>query len=100
MSNRTIAAIATPNAPGGIGTIRISGEKALEIAAKVFRPAGGKNLCGFVGYTASFGSVYANNEKPTNGEFIALVADKMLSVPQGFSYNPRHSFHRWEYPQS
>ena len=22
--------------------------------------------------------VYGNNEKPTNGEFIALVADKML----------------------
>ena len=23
-------------------------------------------------------TVYSNNEKPTNGEFIALVADKML----------------------
>ena len=28
---------------------------------------------------ALFGiKVYSNNEKPTNGEFIALVADKML----------------------
>lgn len=63
MSNGTIAAIATPNAPGGIGTVRISGEKAVEIAAKVFRPVSGKNLCDFKGYTAAFGGVYDNGEK-------------------------------------
>ena len=63
MSNRTIAAIATPNAPGGIGTVRISGERAVEIAAKVFRPVSGKNLCDFKGYTAAFGGVYDNDEK-------------------------------------
>ena len=31
----TIAAISTGNAPGGIGVIRISGDAAIETAAKV-----------------------------------------------------------------
>ena len=44
MNNQTIAAIATPNAPGGIGIIRISGENAVEIAAKIFRPVSGISL--------------------------------------------------------
>ena len=63
MDNRTIAAIATPNAPGGIGIIRISGENALEIAAKIFRPVNGKNIADSKGYRAYFGNVYDNNEK-------------------------------------
>ena len=43
MENRTIAAIATPNAPGGIGIVRISGKNAIEIAAEIFRPVSGKS---------------------------------------------------------
>lgn len=34
----TIAAISTPQAPGGIGIIRISGPQAQAIAGKVFSP--------------------------------------------------------------
>ncbi len=63
MDNRTIAAIATPNAPGGIGVIRISGENAIEIADKIFRPVSGKPLTESRGYRAHFGDVYYNNEK-------------------------------------
>ena len=63
MENRTIAAIATPNAPGGIGIVRISGEKALEIASRIFRPVSGKALTESKGYRAYFGDVYDNNEK-------------------------------------
>ena len=32
----TIAAIATANAAGGIGIVRLSGEKSIEIANKIF----------------------------------------------------------------
>jgi len=39
MENSTIAAIATPNGRGGIGIIKISGSKALLIAATIFSPA-------------------------------------------------------------
>lgn len=63
MEKTTIAAIATPNAPGGIGIVRISGENAIEIAAKIFRPVSGKALTESKGYCAHFGDVYDNNEK-------------------------------------
>ncbi len=35
MNNKTIAAIATAQGQGGVGIIRISGEKAFDIADKV-----------------------------------------------------------------
>ena len=39
MENSTIAAIATPGGRGGIGIIKISGSRALSIAAAIFSPA-------------------------------------------------------------
>ena len=63
MDNRTIAAIATPNAPGGIGIVRISGEDALTVAAKIFKSVSGKSVADSKGYCAHFGDVYDNNEK-------------------------------------
>lgn len=63
MEKTTVAAIATPNAPGGIGIVRISGENAIEIAARIFRPVSGKALTESKGYCAHFGDVYDNNEK-------------------------------------
>lgn len=57
--SRTIAAISTPPAPAGLGVLRLSGEDALAIAARVFRPAGrGKCLEQAAGYTAMYGYVY------------------------------------------
>ncbi len=58
MQERTIAAIATPLAVGGISIIRISGENAIAIADKVFKSASGALLCDKKGYTASYGAVY------------------------------------------
>ncbi len=63
MDNRTIAAIATPNAPGGIGIVRISGENAVQIASRIFRPVSARPLTESKGYCAHFGDVYDNNEK-------------------------------------
>lgn len=40
----TIAAIATPPGQGGIGIIRISGDKALEVAKKIFKPMYGAGI--------------------------------------------------------
>lgn len=45
MITDTIAAISTPYGKGGVALIRVSGERAVEIAARVFLPAGGKSLC-------------------------------------------------------
>lgn len=58
----TIAAIATPPATGGISVIRISGENALEIAAKLFKPINGRDISQMKGYTAAYGSIYGGAE--------------------------------------
>lgn len=55
----TIAAIATPAAPAGLGVIRLSGEEALAVAARVFRPADpARTADRLTGYTAAYGHVY------------------------------------------
>ncbi|MEG0832435.1 MAG: tRNA uridine-5-carboxymethylaminomethyl(34) synthesis GTPase MnmE [Oscillospiraceae bacterium] len=53
----TIAAIATPDGEGGIGIVRISGERAHEIADMVFQSKSGEKLCELSGYTARLGSI-------------------------------------------
>ena len=42
--SQPIAAIATPLIPSAIGIVRLSGDGAVEAAAAVFRPAGGRSL--------------------------------------------------------
>ena len=59
----TIAAISTPNAPGGIAMIRISGEEALRIAGAVFRPAGTQTVTEMQGYSCAYGYVYDGEER-------------------------------------
>ncbi len=63
MHNSTIAAISTAQGLGGIGVIRISGEKAIEIADKIFKAFSNKKLSSAKGYTAHFGHVFFENEK-------------------------------------
>lgn len=67
----TVAAIATPNASGGIGVIRISGEEAIAVADRVFKSVSGKKISDIKGYTALFGHVYEN--KSVIDECVALV---------------------------
>ena len=53
-----IAAIATPAAPAGLGVVRLSGEDALHVADKIFRPARrGAALSLQPGYSALYGHV-------------------------------------------
>ena len=58
----TIAAIATA-VGGGVGMVRLSGEKALAIAGRIFRPVNSaKHPAGMAGYTGAFGRVYAGEQ--------------------------------------
>lgn len=59
----TIAAVSTPNAAGGIAVIRISGENALDVAERVFRPSGNKNVKDMSGYTCAYGIAHDNGER-------------------------------------
>lgn len=58
MNNSTVAAISTAQGEGGIGVIRISGDKALEIADKIFFSPSNKKPSQMKGYTAAFGKVF------------------------------------------
>ena len=58
MSEKTVAAISTPYAAGGIGVIRVSGDDALCICEKVFRPISDKKITEMKGYTAAYGTVF------------------------------------------
>lgn len=53
----TIAAIATPMGQGGIGIVRLSGPRALEIAGKIFRPARGRSVAGATTFSLAYGHV-------------------------------------------
>jgi tRNA modification GTPase len=56
-----ICAISTALSEGAISVVRISGDTALEIAAKIFRPFGEKKVSSMKGYTCAYGMVTAND---------------------------------------
>ncbi len=72
MSERTIAAIATPLGEGGISVIRISGDDAITVADKCFKSILGKKLCELGGYQALYGSIVDFNQNPLD-DAVALV---------------------------
>lgn len=67
----TIAAISTGQAAGGIGVVRISGEKALSVADRIFKTVSGIKLEKLSGYKAAFGKVFF--EEKCVDEAVALV---------------------------
>ncbi len=68
---KTIAAVSTPQGEGGIGVIRISGERAIEIADMAFRSFSGDKIADLKGYTALYGRVF-EGEEPLD-EAVALL---------------------------
>lgn len=55
---KTIAAISTAPAPGGIGMVRISGKSAFAVADRVFRGVSGRAVSQMKGYTAQLGGAF------------------------------------------
>ncbi|MBR2447783.1 MAG: tRNA uridine-5-carboxymethylaminomethyl(34) synthesis GTPase MnmE [Clostridia bacterium] len=76
MSERTIAAIATPLGEGSLGVIRISGDKAIKIADKVFFAFSGKALCELSGYSAAYGEIKENDKILDDGVALVFRAPK------------------------
>lgn len=68
----TISAIATPAGEGGIGIIRISGEKALEVADRMFRPYGKTGVMDSESHRAIYGHVA--DEK-------GRILDEVICIP-------------------
>lgn len=69
--NDTIAAIATPRGAGGIAIIRISGVDAVEIAARLVKPGGGRELAELESHKLTLCCVY-------NGKNAAYMIDRAL----------------------
>ncbi len=76
MQTDTIAAIATPLGAGGIGTVRLSGERARQIADRVFRPAAGTPLAELAGYRAAYGTVYDGEARLDEAVALVFAAPK------------------------
>lgn len=76
MSERTIAAIATPLGEGSLGVIRISGDDALKVADKVFRTFSGEKLYEKAGYTAAYGEIVDGDKIIDDGVALVFKAPK------------------------
>ncbi|MCL6447982.1 MAG: tRNA uridine-5-carboxymethylaminomethyl(34) synthesis GTPase MnmE [Armatimonadetes bacterium] len=81
MLEDTIAAIATPLGESGIGIVRISGEKAIELARKVFIPAKKKEWWRDSGYRLVYGHVV----DPETNEVIDEVLLGLMRGPHSFT---------------
>ena len=57
----TIAAVSTPRGKGGIAVIRISGEDAIAVADKVFKPKGSKKLSEIESNREVWGDIYGDD---------------------------------------
>ncbi len=73
---QTIAAISTATAPGGIGIIRISGEKASLIADRVFKGIGNKTVEKLKGYQALYGHIIGDEGVVDEAIALKFVAPK------------------------
>ena len=69
---KTIAAISTAPAPGGIGIVRISGRDALAVGDRVFRGIRGRELSQMQGYTAQLGEALDQDGQRLD-QVVALV---------------------------
>ena len=59
----TIAAISTPEAPGGIAMIRISGDQAIQIAEHIFVSYNHLTISEMAGYTCAYGNIMDKGER-------------------------------------
>src|SRR5207244_3701479 len=85
----TICAIATPLGEGGIGIIRLSGEKALDIASTVFAGSGGRTVREYKTHTLHHGELRA----PDTGVRIDEVLVAVMKAPRSYTREDVVEFH-------
>ena len=71
----TIAAISTPRGEGGIGIVRISGDRAIEILGKIFKPKSEKEIKELRNFSINYGKLYNENNE--------LVDEVLVSIMKG-----------------
>jgi tRNA modification GTPase len=85
----TICAIATPPGEGGIGIIRLSGEKAIDMASAVFVGSGGRTVRDYQTHTLHHGELRA----PDTGERIDEVLVAVMKAPRSYTCEDVVEFH-------
>jgi tRNA modification GTPase len=85
----TICAIATPPGEGGIGIIRISGDKAVEIASRVFQSPNGQHLTEYHTHTLHIGELRV----PETGARLDEVLVAVMKAPHTYTREDVVEFH-------
>lgn len=80
MLDDTIAAIATAVGEGGIGIIRVSGQQAISVVDKVFRPKQAKKVSEFASHTLHLGDVV-----DSDGQRVDEVLVSVMRQPRSFT---------------
>jgi tRNA modification GTPase len=78
--SETIAAIATPLGEGGVGIVRISGQEAIEIAARVFQSKQGAELSLQRANTFTYGIIH-----DVDGEMVDMGIALVMRGPHSFT---------------
>ena len=84
----TIVAISTPTGQGGIGIIRLSGNKALSIAEQMFITKNKQKPSSFKSYTVHYGWVVKRNVSNNGSSQEQLIDEALLTVmraPQSYT---------------
>lgn len=69
---KDICAVSTPLAEGGISVIRISGENAISIGAKVFKPLSCKSVENMAGYSCAYGKIVDKNGREVDDGVLTI----------------------------
>jgi tRNA modification GTPase len=85
----TICAIATPPGEGGIGIIRLSGDKAVEIASRIFRSPTGRTVKDYATHTLHVGDLH----DPETGLRLDQVLVAVLKAPRTYTREDVVEFH-------
>lgn len=81
IDNDTIVAISTPLGVGGLGIVRLSGDKAIQIAEKIFAP---KNKSKVVSQLKTF-TVHLGYIKDEDGNIIDEVLLTLMRAPHSYT---------------
>lgn len=84
--NETIAAIATGMTDAGIGIVRISGERAVEVGDSIFRsPSGKRILQNALSHVLQYGYVAENKNKDQEDHVIDEAMAVVMKAPRSFT---------------
>ena len=81
LSEGTICAIATPVGEGGIGIVRLSGDRAVEIAARVIRARNGRPVETLASHTLHLGAAH----DPSTGDRLDEVMLAVMRAPRTYT---------------